>query len=346
VPHIDPNQGHTQVNPTTYSSMFIPLRFNLNHNKTLDDTNTLITNYKFNGSFYTNRNYSNADQQLHRFNIGNEKIFIRDKKQRNELYAGISLGYKKRLYVDRDTGDNQQSGPDDISDRYTYNFYGAELKYQNKKNNFKYRLQADLESRDYVKAGTVSEYDNNKIGLAGDISWRVIKPTKLYAGLEFYNIDYNTRPSRNENGDLFKSNPARKYSYSIFSVGVRHRFNHSWLVYLDLLNKQRDDKFKGYDNYTKILYKLRIHYRAMTRLKFKLSIVSWNRDYDNAFAFDHMEYGVKKTYDATIIKLAGIYQLKKDMTINISYLQNNQDSTDLRYVYDRAIALATFEWRF
>ncbi|MFV2061303.1 MAG: hypothetical protein ACC653_11520 [Gammaproteobacteria bacterium] len=332
--------------PVIHSSPFIPVRFLADYSSKSDATNTLVSSYKFKGSFYTNRDYSNADQQLHKINFGNIKNYSQDKKRDDELYAGVFLGYKKRLYVDRDTGDNQQSGPNDISDRYTYKFFGGELNYKKEQELMKYKLGASIESRDYIQPGTSSyDYDNTKIGVAGDVSWKVAKPTKLYAGLELYTLNYDTRPSRDADGTLFKSNPPRKYNYGIISVGMRHRFSRTWLIYLDLVNKQRADQFVGYDNYTKILYKARIHYRPTKKLRFKMTVSGWNRDYANALAFDEPGQA-KKSYDGTLVKFSGNYQFSKTMAMNLSYLQKNQDSTDLRYAYDRSITMANMEWLF
>lgn len=338
--------GNPLVTPQTHSGLFIPLRFKLKHNNRSKTKSTLLTEYQFTGSFYTDSKYDNANQQHHHFSFGSRRDYSEQSKQKRALYTGLFLGTKKRLYVDRDTGENQQSGPDDLSDRYTYNYFGAELNYVYETGALEYIAALDIELRDYKStAGSRIEYDNLQIGFAGDVKWKVAKHTKLYAGFEAYNVDYDKRPARDAEGDLFFSNPKREYQYTILSVGVRHRFNRSWLLYLDAVNKQRDDQYVSYDDYTRLLYKARLHYRINKHNKLKLTVIAWDREYDNAYAFDNITQ-VKKSYEGETLKLASTTQLTKSSVLKFSYEKKNQDSTDLRYVYDRTLLMGSVEWSF
>jgi len=343
----DDGSNHPYTTPTKNSGAAIPVKFQLEYLKTLDPRNILKTEYRFTGLTHVDSKFSNADQLLHRLNFGNISNYSLDKKQKNELYTGLFIGHKKRLYLDRDSGENQLSGSTDISQRYTYNFYGVELKYRRKHGNIEYKGNFEFITRDYNSTdANVSEYDNVQLGIAGKIKWHIAKPTKLYTEFKIYTLNYSQRSARNELGKLFSSNPDRQYRYSILSIGMRHRLTKNWLLYLDTEYKIRDDSYKGYDNYTKALLKARIHYRVSKTDKLKLTFGVWNRDYENAFAFDNFLHNVKKTYNGNFIKVSNTYQFNSTLLLDVSYQQKQQDSSDLRYSYDRSLLTTTLEWRF
>jgi len=343
----DDGNNHPYIKPEIHSGLFVPIRYQIRHHKQLNNNNTLNSEYHFRGSFYTDSTFSNANQQLHRISVGNLSNLAENDKQKNNFYSGLFVGYKKRLYVDRDTGNNKASGPDDISQRYTYNFYGAELNYNYGIDNLEFDGQFNYQSKDYNSTdANVSEYDNTEIGLLGQLIWRAAKSTKLRASYEVYSVDYDQRSERNEIGQLFSSSPNRQYDYSILELGMRYRFSRSWRAYIDFQNKQRVDKYKGYDDYSKTLYKARIHYRINKRHKLKVSYTNWKRDYDNAYAFDNFTHGVKKYYEGQSIKLSSSNRITQTMDFNISYQYKNQDTTDLRYDYDRSLVFAILEWNY
>ena len=271
--------SYTFVDPKIKSGMFIPAELDLEYIKGLNDKNYLVTQYKFDGELYTDSKYDNANNYGHKVRLGDEYVFNQVGSKVNSFYVGGLYEHKKRLYLDRDTGEEQtSSGNIDISNRYTYDAIGLEADYKNRISKWQYDIEAKWSQRDYEDPVAVSQYDHTYYRLGGDVKYQVAKPTKVSFGYKFYVYDYDERPSRDANGNLFRSNPTRKYEYNVFDVTVRHRLSKSWLTYFDYERKTRSDKYVGYDNYTKDLLKLRLHYEINKNNKIKITLDYWERD--------------------------------------------------------------------
>jgi hypothetical protein len=341
----DDGQFHQYVEPEKKSGLLIPAELDLEFVKSLSEKNYLVTTYKFDGEFYTESKYDNANNYSHRIRLGDEYVFNHVGRKVNSLYAGGLYEHKKRLYLDRDTGEEQtSSGNIDISNRYTYDAIGLEADYKNRISKWQYDVEAKWSERDYEDPVQVSQYDHTYYRLGGDVKYQVAKPTKLTVGYKFYVYDYDERPSRDSNGNLFLSNPTRKYEYNVFDVTVRHRFSKAWLAYIDYERKTRTDKYVGYDNYTKDLFKLRLHYAINKNNKIKVSLDYWERNYPNAFAFDNDVIGIQKKYDGTDFKVSSTTKLDKNKSIVVDFKYVDENTTDLRYDYDRYKAFVSFQW--
>ncbi|KPJ92249.1 MAG: hypothetical protein AMJ53_09750 [Gammaproteobacteria bacterium SG8_11] len=356
-PQFDPNcdasangnpndtNGYVFVDPKVQSGMFIPAELALEYVDDLNQKNYLVTSYKFDGEFYTDSKYDNANNYAHKFRIGNEHVFRSAGSKVNSLYAGGLFEHKKRLYLDRDTGEEQtSSGNVDVSNRYTYDALGIEADYKNRISKLQYDIEAVWSVRDYEDPVEVSQYDHTYYRLGGDVKYQVAKPTKLTFGYKFYVYDYSERPSRSADGRLLKSNPTRKYDYNVFDITLRHRFSESWLAYFDYERKTRDDKYVGYDNYTKDLFKVRLHYDINKNNKIKVSYAYWERDYPNAYAFDNQAIGIPKEYDGTDLKVSSTTKLDKNKSVVVDFKYADENTTDLRYDYDRYKVFVSFQW--
>jgi hypothetical protein len=277
--------------------------------------------------------------------LGDEYVFSNVGSKVNSIYAGGLYEYKKRLYLDRDTGEEQtSSGNIDVSNRYTYEAIGIEAEYKNRISKLQYDIEAKWSERDYEDPVAVSQYDHTYYRLGGDVKYQVAKPTKVTFGYKFYVYDYDERPSRDENGKLFRSNPTRKYDYNVFDVTLRQRFSESWVAYFDYERKTRKDKYVGYDDYTKDKFKVRLLYDINKNNEIKVSYAYWERDYPNAYAFDNRLIGISKQYDGTDLKVTSTTKLDKNKAIIAEFKYVDENTTDLRYDYDRYKAFVSFQW--
>lgn len=323
----------------------IPAELNLEFVKSLSDKNYLVTSYKFDGELYLESKYDNANNYAHKIRLGDEYVFNNVGSKVNSLYVGGLYEHKKRLYLDRDTGEEQtSSGNIDISNRYTYDAIGLEADIKNRISKWQYDIEAKWSERDYEDPIAVSQYDHIYYLFGGDVKYEIAKPTKLTLGYQYYVYDYDERPSRSEDGRLLKKNPPREYQYDKFDITLRHRFNKTWLAYFDYERKIRTDTYVGYDNYTKDQFKVRVHYDINKNSKIKFSYAYWERDYPNAYAFDNQAIGISKKYDGTDFKVSSTTKLDKNKSIVVDFKYVDENSTDLRYDYDRYKAFVSFQW--
>jgi len=339
--------GYVMVYPQIKSGVFIPLELNLDYSKNLAANSMFLASYKAEGEFYAQSQYHNANSYGNKLTVGDQWMFSANQDRQQSLYVGGLLEYKKRLYLDRDTGADQETAAGvDISKRYTYDSYGLESEFEGKQSDFQYAVNAAVEKRNYEDPVVVSQYDHTYYTAGGKAKYKLSPSTKLSAGYDYYMYNYVERPSRSLDGRLLVSNPTRKYVLNNIGVTLRHRFSKAWLVYLDYDYKTRTDKYQGYDDYTKNQVKMRLHYVINKNNRLKLSYAYWKRDYPYAYAFDNQAINISKKYDGSEVKLIWKTSLDKRKTIVVDVDYYNENSTDLRYDYSSYQTSVFFQWQF
>ena len=78
-------------------------------------------------------------------------------------------------------------------------------------------------------------------------------------------------------------------------------------------------------------------------MKLQAWFTYWDRDYPNAFAFD-VSGQPQKTYDGIEARVKGDFALDKQWGLWAEYKYWDQNSTDLRYDYDRYQVMAGVKW--
>jgi len=349
LPPPTPPATQVVIVPVIQSGIFIPLGFGVLNKSSLGDNNTLITDYNFSGEFYTDSAYKNANEFTHRFRFGDELVAQKSKDTEDIIYAGLILENVKADYVDRDLGLDKtvRGGTINVAERYTYTATGFNAKYDKLANTYKLGLKFKLLVRDFEDPAPIilSEYDHTYISIGGYIKFRLSKPSKLKIGLKYYTYDYDERPTRDLNGRLFKSNPARFYTYNALSFTYSYKINSKLRAYADYTFRTRKDDFLGYHDYTANKFKIRTKYKYSKNLSMKLALTYWDRDYDNAFAFDRRVFG-PLSYDGVIVDFKSKYKIDKNMSFIAELNWRDDNSTDLRYDFERSKVIIGMKWEY
>lgn len=157
--------------------------------------------------------------------------------------------------------------------------------------------------------------------------------------------DYSDRHSRNALGVYSNGNPLLLYTYDDVGVTLRRRVTGNWVAHVDYNYTNRVDGYVGYNDFAQHKYGARVLYKN-GRLKDRLALEHWTRDYLNAFAFDEAVPGIKKTYDGTNAKLKAEWEQTRHVSLWSEVAYHTQDSTDLRYAYDRNMAMVGVGWNY
>ncbi len=337
--------GGAAIVPDIKSGFFIPVDLGLDYEKMVGDAVALQAKYRLDAYRYIDRAYSNGDKTSQKVSVGGQYIFGRKKSRRDALYAYVFAKKVKEFYVDRDSGDDKlAAGTTDVSKRYWYDSVGAQLGYQYKTGEIQYGIEYTIETLDYADPIVVSQYDHDFWELAGEIEFRLAKPTKLYLDASLSNRAYDERPSRDLQGRALASYPPREYDYSSFEATVRHRINDAWVTYVGYRYSTRDDLYVGYNSYTGHTLKarfLRKTERARTRIAFSYKTL----DYDNAFAFETPAGGAK-TYDAFTASVSTELPRGEHQAWVAGIDYTNVDTNDTRYKYDRYRISAGYKWEY
>ena len=343
--YIDLSQSPTvTINPAVQSGAFIPLGMAFSYDKGLSQSSVLKTGYRFNTKRYIDDQYDNANETTHRIDLGGEYIFNQIKSKKDSLQAGFFIKDVEEFYVDRDSGEDKLSGTTDISERYNYDSIGFELEYKNKTSEIQYGLSWLIEQRDYVDTVVVSQYDNDYQKLSADVEIRLAKPTKLYFDYNLANRTYDERPSRDLDGGMPSSNPAREYDYQSLETTIRHKINKTWVAYVNYKYSTREDLHVGYNDYTGHTVKGRLLHKT-DKARTRLALSYKTLDYDNALAFEEIAGG-KKTYDAMEASVSTELPQNDNRSLWGEIKYNAVDTNDSRYEYDRYRIAAGYKWEF
>ena len=338
------------VDPVVHSGFFIPLGFKANYQNALDDKNSLLMDYDFYGNFYVDSDYRNADEMSHTVDIGDEFTLGKKGRIKDSVYAGVLFIKKEEEYTERDTGlDKFSTGGVNISDRYPYTGTGIKVEYDKRISNIKYGFKYKYLNRDYKDAIAISQLDHKYTMLAGDVKFSLNKQSKLRFKYKHYVYDYKERPSRDINGRALTSNPPLEYVYDDFITTYIYKVNRQVRMFFDYSYKIRSDEYVGYNDYERNKIKIRALYDYNRELGLKFTFMYWDRKYPNAYAFDRFVAGaneVAKSYDGVKLEIEGDYSLAKHRTYWADFEWRDENSSDLRYQYDRVKIMTGIKWDY
>ena len=339
--YVDYGRASTPTeNPQIQSGLFIPLALEINYTKSLTDTNNLLLGGDYSGEFHLEAAQQNADEYGSEIKIGDRQVFQENKSLEHSVYAGINKGKNRKLFLDHDSGVSKTGAV-----KYTYQFTEYEVNYLNEMFSLvRYRLGLSKESRDYETPQTGDEYDVNIDTLFADLDFHFIEDLKLQLGYKTKNYAYETRRSRDLTGALVAGQPVN-YDYSYLNFGFDYNFSESFTLFMDIKQITRKDNHVGYADYTMLQKKVRGLWKLSQKIRFRVSVTLWDRSYPNAFAFDNNTQEAK-AYDGKKLSLQTTYRLSKNRHWDFEFFYKEQNSTDLRYDYDKIILTATMTWNY
>src|SRR3990170_1442463 len=328
------------ITPDKQTGFFVPLGLDAEYLRPMGTGARLLSDFGFDGQIYE-PDIDNANLYDAEFTLGPEFGLTKN----SSLYAGIILGYHRKIYYDRDDGLNKVSGASDISDKYTYSNAGGELIYKHDLGKLDYEVFASFEKRDYEDPVVVSQYDHDYMKFGGSLDYALAKSTKVSAGYKYTVRDYNDRKARDLGGDLLTSNPQLEYTYHTIDLTLRQRVSDSLVAYVDYTRQDRKDEFVGYNDYGQNRYKVRAIYTPTEELRVRVAASYWDREYDRAFAFDDPAGG-KKDYSGITFDAGVDYGYSKQVSFWADLNYDSQDTTDKRYEYDRTQLSAGVKYEF
>lgn len=334
------------VVPQRKSGFFVPYEIRVATAKSLAQDSRLLGSVKADGRHYPVSSVSYADQYTVRLRGGSEHVLGREESLEDTLYFGALAAKHQENYTDHDTGlpkVTTVSGTG-ISDRYNYFGFGGEAAYKHKTGSAGYGVKAQYIVYSYDDPVVVAKLDHTFYRLAADTSFHVAPKTKLALGLGYSVRDYANRHSHDAQGVYAVANPLLLYSFNKAGAKLSHRLSPGWAFSVDLGYTQRVDHFVNYNNYAESAYGARIQY-GHDRLKARLSLHHFSRNYPNALAYDVFGQP-QKTYSGNDVKLKVDMEQSKTTTLWTELDYRSRASTDLRYAYNRKQIMTGMTWSY
>jgi len=323
--------GNPVINPKVQSGFFIPVKATTQ----LSDENNAESNfnseYKLSAAKFLDSDLTNADEYSHEIIIG--KTLGPDSTD-NPLYAEFTIDINRQTYFDRDDGlPKTTSGGSDISDRYNYMSYGANISYDSNTSSQPYTLTATIEQYNYDDPVGTTQLDHTRIELGVNSQKRLSKDRKFKYGYQYSARSYSDRHARDSAAVI--TTQTLDYDYHIIDLSLRNRVNKDWVTYFDYQYKQRNDGHVGYNDSTTNKFKIRNIYKTANS-RTRLAISYYTIDYANAFNFEDPTQGYKSS-DALNIDLKSAFKYG-DYQLWTALKLTDKNSTDTRYEYDRYLA--------
>lgn len=332
------------VTPQAKSGFFVPYELKADMTKIRNRDSRMLASAKADGNFYLGSSLSNANEFNLGLNGGFEYVLAREGRSEDTLYVGALFENHQRVYVDHDSGlgKTTSSTLKDISALYSYIKMGVEAKYKHRVGDIEYGINGQYAINDYENPAGAPQQDHTYYTLGADTSIPVATRTDLNLSFDHSVRDYSNRHSRTLQAAFTTSLLA--YTYNTVGATLRNRISPDWLLYLDFDHSRRADNNAGYGDYRENRYGARILY-GQGRLKARLALHHWGRDYPNAFAFD-VAGQATKTYSGNVLKLKAELEQTKNTALWTELVYEAQNTTDLRYDYVRKQIMAGMSWAY
>ena len=327
------------VTPVTQSGFFVPLEMKMTAEKNQNANSRLIGLVSLKGDFYTAANARNANVYDLDLSGGREHVLEQKGVVEDTIFYGVFVGKHEQTYADHDTGLEKISG---ISDRYRYTSVGIEAEYKHRIGSVDYGVKGKYAQNNFADPVVVSQLDNTHLKVGADFEFEVSSASKLKLAYSHAVLDYSDRHSRDSSGVLSNANPLLVYTTNSVGASLRNRLSANWVMYLDYDRTHRTDDYVAYNDYTQNKTGVRILY-GKDAVKARLALERWTRDYPNAYAFDVATQS-EKTYDGSNLKFKAEWAQSADFSFWAEMIFNIQNSTDLRYDYERKQIMAGMSW--
>lgn len=339
-----PLGSNPTVVPQSKSGFFVPFKAGVEAGKRHENNGRLIGSATVDGRHYLG-GLGKADELNFAANGGSAFDLGKSGDSNRTAYVGAVYEQHQQVYVDHDSGAPKTTtlSGSNISERYNYTSVGLEGEYKHEMGRIDYAIKGRYLTNDYSDPVVVSQLDHTYVLVGGDVGYLVRERTKLSFSAARSTRDYSDRHARDASGVYSSTaNPLLKYTYNALGVTLRNRVSSDWLFYLDYDYRERVDGFVNYNDYQSHRYGGRfVHEQGA--LKTRVALHRWQRDYPHAFAYD-VAGQPAKTYSGNVLRVKAEFAQTRQLSFWAEAILNAQDSSDLRYAYDRKQIMAGVRW--
>ena len=345
-PYIDLSQDPPiAVVPVVQSGSYVPIRIGARFMNPISERSTFIASYRHRGDYYTSSTLENADETDHRLKFEMERALGDGESSSQQFsYAAVIRSHGETNF-DRDDGLDRFDDGESIADRYDYNGAGVEAELRNRIGQYRYEIYGGFAMRDYEDVPTASSYDLTDSWLRGTLKIPLARSTRLELAYSYRLRLFDERRSRDENGDSSSSNPTLEYQYGTLDIGVRHRFSENFVGELVYSRTDREDRFVGYNDYTRDKISLETTFELTDSLVAEVDVAYRDQQYPNAFAFNNPTQAAKE-YQELEVEVSARYRFTDQLSLRLDLEQEDVESSDPRGAYDRLRTSLSVYWEF
>ena len=267
----------------------------------------------------------------------------RSEERETRVYSAFKIAQHAEVYYDRDDGLERDVGGVDISDRMSYLRYGPEFWAKKRFGGITIgaRTTGQLWNYDVVQAAPEYDHEYWLVGLSGQYQFTSTSLLRLTA--EYYTRRYGDRTAFELDGTQPLGNETIRYDYAEFGIEARQRITNSMWFSVEYKRTDREDRYLGYNNYTRDGYRAAFHLRLGQRFTLDASARYYIYNYENAFAFHEPTAG-RKTLESAVGSVRATFEMTSSLDLVAEYLLREVVSNDLRIQYDRGQTMIGVRW--
>lgn len=332
------------VTPDVQSGFFLPLDADIRYlGRQGAGRAGFVARYSLDAGFYPSSGTRDATDYSHTLAAGAELLLGKRGRKDNTLSVLPYVKQHHQTYVDRDDGlpkTTTVTGTD-ISDRYNYVATGVNARLKVDTTAVPFEIRAEAAQRDYDDPVVVDQYDHQYTAFGGEATIPVARPVDVTLSYDRKTWDYDERRALDLGGNLV-TGTTREYVYDIAGASLRSRLSRDWTLYIDYRRTQRQDMYVGYYDFDEDRIGVRLRYSG-DPVRLRIAASALDRSYPNAYAFDeptqpHLEYNTVE------LDARADYSLNRRWSLWLEGKYWDQDTTDLRYLYDRYQLVAGVRW--
>lgn len=330
------------VTPEVYSGTFVPFNFRAKYKVNSLKWENFFGGYRVSGRIYDGDLENNADEYHHELRFGSE-FDRREDDRRSRVYSAFTIAQNDEQYVDPDTGNPRTVDGEEITDRMDYVRYGPQLSTVQAFGALSFALRLKGELWDYEDTELVPEYDHEYFLLGGNVQYKFAPSSLLRLSVEKSSRRYSSRPSFDLDGNQLVTNPALRYDYLEYGLLARQRITDEIWFGFGYERTDREDRFVGYNDFTRNSYKFEFHWSPGRRFDLELETSYRDYVYPNAFAF-HEPIAGPKTLETLDVEVLATWRISRHFRLFGEIDYRETASTDTRIQYERTRYSLSLVW--
>jgi len=321
------------VIPEVISGAFLPIDFQAKYSINSFEHESFYAAYRLAGRYYQDKELDNANEYSHEFSFGSS-YRREDENRKRRIFSAFTFAQHEETYFDPDDGTARVSNNELIDERMNYTRYGPEITWVQTYNRFALGLRMKGQLWNYEDTMVVPEYDHEYFVFAAHAQYRFTQTSLLRLSVDKYSRRYSDRPAYDLNGNQLITNPVLRYDYLAVGLTARQRITRNMWFGLYAERTEREDRFLGYNDYTRDEYGGNFQWRPSPRFKLKVSGYYRNYSYPNAFAF-HNPVAGQKTLESVRTNLLAEFRMTPRLSLTAEAEYRDTASTDIRIGYER-----------
>ena len=330
------------VVPVVQSGAFVPVSLSAKYMINSMPFEGFYGAYRLAGRYYVDEELENGNEYLHEASFGSQYHRKTEERERF-VHSAFKVAHHDEVYYDPDDGGSRVVNVASVDDRMNYLRYGPEFTARQSGEKFSMGMKIKGQLWNYEDIEELPAYDHEYYLVSFFGQYKFTSTSLLRITTDYYSRRYSARPAFDLDGNQGIGNPKLRYDYLALGLRARQRITDNMWFGFDVKRTERNDKYVGYNDYTRDSFSFEYHWTPGRRFDFELEGTYNLYDFPNAFAFHNPAAG-RKTQESLLAKVHASYRMTRGLRIFVEGRLKETVSNDIRIQYDRMQYILGVRW--